>query len=250
MKNDSVALKDKDEFSFLKEDFWLRVEICDNNVTSDTITNINNKRKCEFDSNDVTSKIVRADDSSVEIKQETDLELEEQTVQTSTQKQPLFEQTNTQLASSSCLITHIKKEPKETVASIKDNSTDENIATTSNATSSPNQPDNSVSKQKRKWRDRCWYGKQCYRKNAEHRARFRHYGDSDFDSDPDDDRPSCSYGTACYRQNLDHRRNYRHPSNGGNIEQAALRRHVTYQFNKCVCHFYDYRARSPDTDSD
>ncbi|RZC35682.1 aprataxin and PNK-like factor, partial [Asbolus verrucosus] len=60
-------------------------------------------------------------------------------------------------------------------------------------------------------RERCWYGARCYRKNPVHRQEFTHPGDSDFESDPDDNRPTCSFGAACYRKNKDHRRDYKHP---------------------------------------
>ncbi|XP_060534407.1 aprataxin and PNK-like factor isoform X2 [Cylas formicarius] len=61
-------------------------------------------------------------------------------------------------------------------------------------------------------RDRCWYGPTCYRTNPNHRDLFSHPGDSDFDEDPNDDRPACPYGIACYRQNLVHRRQFKHPA--------------------------------------
>ncbi|XP_063932678.1 aprataxin and PNK-like factor isoform X2 [Zophobas morio] len=70
-------------------------------------------------------------------------------------------------------------------------------------------PSTSNSKPKR---ERCWYGAQCYRKNPVHRQDYTHPGDSDYESDPDDNRPTCSYGATCYRKNKDHRREYKHPS--------------------------------------
>ncbi|GLV40436.1 uncharacterized protein CBL_04236 [Carabus blaptoides fortunei] len=64
---------------------------------------------------------------------------------------------------------------------------------------------------KRVWRDRCWYGSTCYRKNAAHRIELTHPGDSDYDSDPNDTRPICCYGTDCYRKNKEHRKRLKHP---------------------------------------
>lgn len=52
-----------------------------------------------------------------------------------------------------------------------------------------------------------------YRKNQHHRVAFSHPGDSDFESDPEDNRPSCFYGAGCYRRNSAHRRHYKHPKN-------------------------------------
>lgn len=89
-----------------------------------------------------------------------------------------------------------------------------------------------------------------FRKNPEHKASFSHLGDSDYDTDPDDVRPSCSYGNTCYRRNPAHRRDFKHPSNGGNVQGATLRSRIYYSFNKCVCHFHTNTPRFMDSDSD
>lgn len=89
-----------------------------------------------------------------------------------------------------------------------------------------------------------------FRKSQEHKASFSHPADSDYDTDPGDDRPSCSYGSACYRRNPVHRRQYKHPSNGGNVQPAAIRHRICYSFNKCECHFHNNAPRYMDSDSD
>lgn len=44
-----------------------------------------------------------------------------------------------------------------------------------------------------------------------HRQDYCHPGDSDYESDADDQRPICQYGAACYRKNKSHRRDFKHP---------------------------------------
>ncbi|XP_043255606.1 aprataxin and PNK-like factor isoform X2 [Colletes gigas] len=57
-------------------------------------------------------------------------------------------------------------------------------------------------------REKCKYGKKCYRRNAQHKAEFSHPEDSDYDIV--DDRKECSYGMQCYRKNPEHRMQYKH----------------------------------------
>ncbi|KAF2900689.1 hypothetical protein ILUMI_05492 [Ignelater luminosus] len=84
-----------------------------------------------------------------------------------------------------------------------DGTTEKNVA--------PNVASTSSTKKKER-RDHCWYGLSCYRKNPAHLAEYSHPGDSDYESDPEDDRPMCSFGAACYRRNKNHRQAYKHPS--------------------------------------
>lgn len=74
----------------------------------------------------------------------------------------------------------------------------------------------------------------CYRKNVEHKRDFSHPGDSDYDTDPDDDRPSCSYGRACYRRNSEHRRDYKHPGNSTAPPKPQSKQPI-YIFHYCNC---------------
>lgn len=57
-------------------------------------------------------------------------------------------------------------------------------------------------------RNRCTYGKKCYRQGTEHRAQFSHPGDTDYNIP--DDRPECRYGIHCYRKNPQHRKDFKH----------------------------------------
>uniref|UniRef100_A0A6P7G9N5 Aprataxin and PNK-like factor n=1 Tax=Diabrotica virgifera virgifera TaxID=50390 RepID=A0A6P7G9N5_DIAVI len=64
-------------------------------------------------------------------------------------------------------------------------------------------------------RDRCWYGRQCYRTNPLHKLNLSHPGDPDYDGDNDNDNAEvnqqpCPYGVQCYRRNVLHRRLYKH----------------------------------------
>lgn len=63
---------------------------------------------------------------------------------------------------------------------------------------------------KKEFKDRCWYGANCYRKSQSHRDAFSHPGDADYDTDPEDDRPACPYGRGCFRKNKEHRKEYKH----------------------------------------
>ncbi|KAJ8672794.1 hypothetical protein QAD02_004054 [Eretmocerus hayati] len=58
------------------------------------------------------------------------------------------------------------------------------------------------------FREKCKYGSQCYRLSAEHKTKFSHPGDSDYDVV--DDRPECPYGRQCYRKNPQHKLDYKH----------------------------------------
>ena len=70
-------------------------------------------------------------------------------------------------------------------------------------------------------REKCIYGKDCYRKNPQHKAEFSHPGDSDFDIP--DDREECYYGIRCYRTNPQHRLQYKHTTrNGANNRRKPM----------------------------
>ncbi|KAK0182898.1 hypothetical protein PV327_000985 [Microctonus hyperodae] len=57
-------------------------------------------------------------------------------------------------------------------------------------------------------RNKCVYGSECYRKNSEHKSKFSHPGDSDYDIK--DDRPECRYGIKCYRKDSKHNQDFKH----------------------------------------
>jgi len=63
-------------------------------------------------------------------------------------------------------------------------------------------------------REKCPYGKFCYRKNPLHRQEAIHPGDPDWndkENENDDEKPECPYGSDCYRKNPDHHKQYSHP---------------------------------------
>ena len=58
-----------------------------------------------------------------------------------------------------------------------------------------------------KKRERCPYGKFCYRKNPVHRQQAIHPGDPDWEDKENEttsSKPVCPYGSDCYRKNPDH----------------------------------------------
>ena len=60
-----------------------------------------------------------------------------------------------------------------------------------------------------------------YRKNAEHKTKFSHPGDSDYDLQ--DNRPECPYGMKCYRKNPQHKLDYKHTRNKRKAAMNASR---------------------------
>uniref|UniRef100_A0A8D8XHE7 Aprataxin and PNK-like factor n=1 Tax=Cacopsylla melanoneura TaxID=428564 RepID=A0A8D8XHE7_9HEMI len=63
-------------------------------------------------------------------------------------------------------------------------------------------------------RPKCKYGKQCYRKNPQHKIEFCHKGDTEYETssseESETDKPQCMYGSACFRKNSEHRKKFSH----------------------------------------
>ncbi|CAF3417053.1 unnamed protein product [Rotaria socialis] len=75
-------------------------------------------------------------------------------------------------------------------------------------------------------RERCPYGKFCYRKNPAHLQENIHPGDPDWnnkENDSDDKKPQCPYGTDCYRKNPGHLKEYSHTQKRSSINTAKPR---------------------------
>ncbi|CAF2809533.1 unnamed protein product [Rotaria sp. Silwood2] len=75
-------------------------------------------------------------------------------------------------------------------------------------------------------RERCPFGKFCYRKNPAHRQEAIHPGDPDWDNkenDTDDKKPECPYGSDCYRKNPDHFNEYNHTQQQLSINKTKRR---------------------------
>nr|XP_053651831.1 aprataxin and PNK-like factor [Cherax quadricarinatus] len=100
--------------------------------------------------------------------------------------------------------------------------------------------------QKKVPRKTCQYGRNCYRKNPQHREDFAHDGDSDFNDNPsnnedsDDDRPECEYGVKCYRKNTDHRRNFKHSRMPQPQRKAKRKARRQKQDEESASDDYDY----------
>ncbi|CAF1559760.1 unnamed protein product [Adineta ricciae] len=75
-------------------------------------------------------------------------------------------------------------------------------------------------------RERCPYGKFCYRKNPIHRKEAIHPGDPDWndkENDTDDTKPECPYGSDCYRKNPDHFNEYSHTKKRSSMTNSNQR---------------------------
>jgi aprataxin and PNK-like factor len=76
-------------------------------------------------------------------------------------------------------------------------------------------------------RERCPYGKFCYRKNPVHRQEAIHPGDPDWDNKENDDnnkKPECPFGSECYRKNPDHFKEFSHTIKQKTIKQRTSKR--------------------------
>lgn len=87
----------------------------------------------------------------------------------------------------------------------------------------------------------CRYGKDCYRKDQEHRQEFIHPGDRDFDPSLSiqSQKKPCRYGTQCFRMDLEHRQKYLHP-NQNNI--TSNKENCRYG-NGCTNNDFEHRQR-------
>ncbi|XP_050300605.1 aprataxin and PNK-like factor [Anthonomus grandis grandis] len=144
---------------------------------------------------------VKEDKPATEIKQEPEEVIEERTMEI--KEEPQSQETP--------VVVEVKVEPADVLN--RDDTPLQNVNAEENATSSaenPAQTDNTDGPKPKIYRDRCWYGDRCFRRNPNHRQQFAHPGDPDYQSDPEDDRPMCPYGASCYRVNPEHRRDYKH----------------------------------------
>ncbi|XP_018320868.1 aprataxin and PNK-like factor [Agrilus planipennis] len=136
-------------------------------------------------------------------------------------------------------------------------STNERLVSTENTNAEDdNQPsssttiENVISKEKKNIRDRCWYGASCYRKNPNHKKDLCHPGDSDYESDENDDRPMCSFGISCYRRNKTHRQQFRHPKTQVKLKDKKHRKKTTTATNDNDSAEEDYDYDDPFINDD
>ena len=105
-------------------------------------------------------------------------------------------------------------------------------------------------------RERCPYGKFCYRKNPIHRNEAIHPGDPDWDNkenDTNDAKPDCPYGSDCYRKNPDHFNEYSHTkkrSSVTNSNQRAPKRKGKIKTAYRSTLFHEFSAKDDDDDDD
>ncbi|CAF1005162.1 unnamed protein product [Rotaria sordida] len=103
-------------------------------------------------------------------------------------------------------------------------SNEESTITATTSKDQSNQMSSTVNKPIK--RERCPYGKFCYRKNPTHRQEAIHPGDPDWDNkenDIDDKKPDCPYGSECYRKNPDHFNEYNHTQKSSTINKTKRR---------------------------
>lgn len=228
----SITLKDEDEFSFLKENSWLKIKISqetqadnessvfDPSIAKPLDGTVCNKRKNSFDSPETPQKVARTEDSSNVASDKTELNgsavniRESPTTQTEQHDENDLIETREIKAESiasegsnytalDVILDQIKKENTEEadrdsdavqhkpssehgggscIEDIKqetENTPTEELVdgdtgaeTSAEKRKEPTHNGDKASgeKPKRKWRDRCWYGKKCYRlvKNVPH----------------------------------------------------------------------------------
>ncbi|CAF3370361.1 unnamed protein product [Rotaria sp. Silwood1] len=121
--------------------------------------------------------------------------------------------------------TYIGRKKAEGIVYEDDEESNEEPTTT---TVTPNDQSNQMSSivNKSIKRERCPYGKFCYRKNPAHRQEAIHPGDPDWDNkenDTDDKKPECPYGSDCYRKNPDHFNEYIHTQKQSSINKTKRR---------------------------
>ncbi len=101
-------------------------------------------------------------------------------------------------------------------------------------------------------RERCPYGKSCYRKNPIHRQQAIHPGDSDWETEEDEKdktKPECPYGNECYRKNPDHLNEYHH-SKKRSIQIKTKQRSTKRKGNIFIHSYIRENKKSLDFDDD
>ncbi|KAK4885217.1 hypothetical protein RN001_001488 [Aquatica leii] len=238
-KNTPVNLNDGDKFALLADQFWFKVKI----EKDDLESNNNDDEVIEAHNNSSTSNNEEAQASKRNYEDNNDdnvpakktklnnipgISLEEKVSKDESKREiRITQQPNFQLSTRDAeLKAMLFSSDDDEVLS---DSTPQNLHNVDNncginsedkdATANDNKA--STSKNEKVRRDYCMYGAECYRKNNEHFAEYSHPGDSDYESDPNDDRPICSYGASCYRSNKDHRKSYKHPRGDQNTKKLV-----------------------------
>lgn len=99
-------------------------------------------------------------------------------------------------------------------------------------------------------REKCPYGKFCYRKNPLHRQEAIHPGDPDWndkENENDDEKPECPYGSDCYRKNPDHHKQYSHPKKTKTKKRRSSSFHNVF---RSIVHLFTSGSDNDDEDDD
>ncbi|KAK5647514.1 hypothetical protein RI129_002406 [Pyrocoelia pectoralis] len=256
-KDSPVDISDGDKFALLADQFWFKIKLkrddtelpCtnlpENNDTEAEITNEDKskaetlKRHCEDESSNENKKFKTFNNTEILPNLNVDEQLHGCT----------HEEVRSESDTKDKLVNGERNELKEESAQIEKSEEKVVDETTNNAI----EPEGtaSTSSKKRPFRDYCVYGMQCYRKSAAHLADFSHPGDSDYESDPNDQRPVCDYGPACYRKNKQHRQAYKHPRDMDvdNLKKPVGMRKKLQARNCCNCCNCN-PSKKPDYESD
>ncbi|CAH2039884.1 unnamed protein product, partial [Iphiclides podalirius] len=105
-------------------------------------------------------------------------------------------------------------------------------------------------------RERCMYGKDCYRRNPQHKARFSHPADADWGAGA---QAECPYGYACARRDPRHWRDHSHPYGMHPPPPQGIKKkrsHIVqrngniFYINANTVNFYDDHFEAEDTDGE
>lgn len=227
--NNILDLNNGNQFALLENYIWFTVKIISEHTASSVVDDkkrihednifVNTKRKkineCASSHigdpnnnalptvlNDTYSEVTKENvkiETSTEIKQEPiGREIKQEPISQEVKQELIDEEIKQELINED-----IKQEPIDEIEKVLCNSAttlvDDNIDIDPSTSRAPNIR-----------REHCWYGKQCYRKNPDHKANFSHPWDDDYESDSNNNRPVCPFGVRCYRRNTTHRRQFEH----------------------------------------
>ncbi|CAK9822816.1 Aprataxin and PNK-like factor [Anthophora retusa] len=125
-----------------------------------------------------------------------------------------------------CNLRNVKEETSvqhSTMASTVKNN--ENVTKNAQPSVSADLPNVSTGATLNTRREKCKYAEKCYRRNPQHRAKFSHPNDSDYDVP--DNRKECPYGTKCYRKNPQHKTEFKHVDRSNVTQRGRGRRKQT-----------------------
>uniref|UniRef100_A0A1Y1LH13 PBZ-type domain-containing protein n=1 Tax=Photinus pyralis TaxID=7054 RepID=A0A1Y1LH13_PHOPY len=255
-RDSPVNITDGDKFALLADQFWYKLKINVNNNNELPATNAmvpegepesNNIEEThtpyEYNGKDDSLKRPHQDEPNSENKKMRTLNASE--LPQSTVDEPSPSRIDAQEISE--LNT---EEQSDNIDTKQPNESDKGSETVADSAQNTTMPvaTTSTSSNKRPWRDYCVYGKQCYRKSAAHFNEFSHPGDSDYESDPNDQRPTCSFGSDCYRKNKDHRKAYKHPRGMTGVKNPAGARKRFHTCNCAYCHINSSKKRDYESD--